>query len=304
MARFFVRHADAVSRRLAQTLIAELERRTTRDPPMLAFRTASPEARALLREHGISYAGEDGEWFLLAPPVYVERPPVRRAPRLPPQARSPFAIKASRIARWMLLNLDAHPTLTELADAVSLSEPTVSRITAALANAGMIELKRDTQDDRVRRVGMRNTSDMLSGLERSSWIARVRGQTWDIGAANATVAITRWQQAAHDLTVLPYAIGGPAGASLLDRTLEPADVIVWIRDEDLSHWSEQLLAEPARPSRGTITVQRIPDPFWFTLAQDFDGLQIADPVQLYLDCRTAGERALELANSLREAMCW
>ena len=46
------------------------------------------------------------------------------------------------------------------------------------------------------------------------------------------------------------------------------------------------------------------DPFVLSLASDRNGIQIADPVQLYLDCRSAGERALEAADSIKTEMRW
>jgi DNA-binding transcriptional ArsR family regulator len=270
---------------------------------LVSFRTASPTARALLRERGLSYVADDGEWFLLAPPVYVERPSVR--PVLPPSthARSPFATRASRVPRWLLLHADARPSLAELARTVALSEPTVSRTTTALADAGLIELIEDEHDSRVRRVRAKDTGALLESLERSRWLARARRQTWAVGAPDVTTALGYWRDSA-DRLALPYAIGGAAGASARDRVIEPSDVLVWIREEDLSQWREDLLAETVRPSRGTVTVQLAPDPFIFELAEDFDGLVIADSVQIYLDCRRAGERALEAAHAIREAMGW
>jgi DNA-binding transcriptional ArsR family regulator len=298
LARFRVKRVDTVSRASAERLSQEL--RPGVDPPLLAFRTASLEARALLRERGISYVGEDGEWFLLAPPVYVERPPTRVAPLLPAEVRSPFSTRASRVPRWLLLHTEARPSLTELARAV---EPTVSRTAGALADAGLIELITDTRNSRIKRVRARNTGALLDGLERSRWLARVRRHTWDVGARDASMALAHWRQSA-DLAAVPYAIGGPAGAALRERILEPADVLVWVRVEDLAIWREHLLAESGRPTQGSITVQLVPDPFLFALAEDFDGLEVADPVQLYLDCRRAGERALEAAEAIREAMGW
>lgn len=46
------------------------------------------------------------------------------------------------------------------------------------------------------------------------------------------------------------------------------------------------------------------DPFVISLASNRNGIQIADPVQLYLDCRSAGERALEAADAIRVEMGW
>lgn len=253
LASFSVRRVDTVSRASAERLVQEL--RPGVDPPLLAFRTASQEARALLRERGISYVGEDGEWFLLAPPVYVERPATRSAPLLPAEVRSPFSIRASRVARWLLLHTDARPSLTELAGVAELSEATVSRTAGALADAGLIELIADSRDSRIRRVRARNAGAMLDALERSRWLARVRRQTWDVGARDADMALARWRQSADDLAALPYAIGGPAGAALRERVLEPADVLVWIRGEDLATWREHLLAEPLGACRGGPTAE-------------------------------------------------
>ena len=48
----------------------------------------------------------------------------------------------------------------------------------------------------------------------------------------------------------------------------------------------------------------VPDPFILQLTDVLQGLRVADPVQLYLDCRSAGERALEAAEAIRAAMHW
>jgi hypothetical protein len=117
-------------------------------------------------------------------------------------------------------------------------------------------------------------------------------------------ALSRWHDAAAELPSAPYAVGGLAGAATLKRVVEPAEALVWVCAEDLWSWSERLMAEPARPAPGRVTIQVAPDPFVLTLASREDGLQIADPVQLYLDCRVAGERALEAAEAIREELRW
>lgn len=103
---------------------------------------------------------------------------------------------------------------------------------------------------------------------------------------------------------MPYAVGGVAGASLIRRAVEPADVVVWIRREDADVWADELIATPARPAAGRITAQLTPDPFVLSLATSREGIRVADPVQLYLDCRAAGERALESAEAIRAEMQW
>jgi DNA-binding transcriptional ArsR family regulator len=278
---------------------------STEDAQLVVFRTASPEAKALLREQGASYVSGDGEWFLFAPPVYVERPARRSAIVVPPgQASSPFALRASRIPRWLLLHKDESPSFSALARQVELSEATVSRTARALASEGLVELIADPRDTRVRRLRARNLPGLLEALERSAWHRRVSRQTWDIGTRDAVSAMSRWRETANDIEAASYAVGGLAGAATVRRVAEPSDVLVWLPREDLAAWSDQLLAEPARPAAGRVTVQVAADPFVLKLASEHDGVKIADPVQLYLDCRLAGERALEAADAIREVMGW
>jgi DNA-binding MarR family transcriptional regulator len=299
---FRVRRIDALDAAEARSVLSHAL--DAQDPQLVVFRTASPEAKALLRERGVSYAGEDGEWFLLAPPVYVERPAQRSTVMPPAKASSPFASRASRIPRWLLLHKDESPSLSTVARQVELSEATVSRTARALATEGLVELTMDPVDSRVRRLRTRNTAALLEALERSTWHRRVSRRTWDIGTRDAASAMSRWRETASDFSAASYAIGGLAGAATIRHVVEPSDVLVWLRREDLVGWSERLLAEPARPAPGRVTVQVAPDPFVLTLASERDGLKIADAVQLYLDCRLAGERALEGADAIREVMAW
>jgi DNA-binding MarR family transcriptional regulator len=299
---FRVRRIDALNTAEARRALSYAS--DTENPQLVVFRTASPEAKTLLRDRQVSYAGEDGEWFLFAPPVYVERPARRSAIMPPAKASSPFAPRASRIPRWLLLHKDESPSLSTIARQVELSEATVSRTARALASEGLVELIADPKDTRVRRLRARNTAGLLEALERSAWPRRASRQTWDIGARDAPSAMSRLREAANDVNAAPYAVGGLAGAATVRRVVEPAEMLVWLRREDVASWSERLLAEPARPGPGRVTIQVAPDPFVLKLASEHDDVKIADPVQLYLDCRLAGERALEAADAIREVMGW
>jgi hypothetical protein len=105
------------------------------------------------------------------------------------------------------------------------------------------------------------------------------------------------QKAPHNPKV---AASNPAPA--MRKAVEPTDVVVWIRRDDADLWADELMATPARPSAGRVTAQLTPDPFVLSLASKRAGIQVADPVQLYLDCRAAGERALEAADAIRAEM--
>jgi hypothetical protein len=132
---------------------------------------------------------------------------------------------------------------------------------------------------------------------------RFRRQTWEIGARDAPDAMRRLRIASKHLQ-LPYAVSGLAGASFVRRVVDPVAVDAWIGRDSLDLWLEELGALPSRPGPGRLTVYLAPDPFVLSLSTQRRGLWIADPVQIYLDCRRAGERALEAADAVRVEMNW
>jgi hypothetical protein len=104
------------------------------------FRRSSPEARAILREAEVSFAGDDGHVFVRAPGIYVERgdlaqPRVSDVPPLDPaptaEVRNPFAIRSSRVPRWVLNHPDEQFSPSSLATSVYLNPAAISRIQAA-----------------------------------------------------------------------------------------------------------------------------------------------------------------------------
>jgi hypothetical protein len=144
---------------------------------------------------------------------------------------------------------------------------------------------------------------MLDAFEQATAARRPRRLTWDVGARDVPQAIGRLRIAAKRLQ-LPYAVSGLAGASFVRRVVEPAAVDVWIGRDVPEQWAQELMAVPSRPGPGRITACLAPDPFVLSLASRHQSVQVADPVQLYLDCRRAGERALEAADAIRTEMSW
>jgi DNA-binding MarR family transcriptional regulator len=293
-----VHRHDALTERAARDL--ELPEAP---PPLLYIDRSSPQARAVLRERGYSYAANNGELWIHVPPVHVERPPQRGNPKLTSAFASPFAVRASRVPRWLLLKPGARPSITELSRAVELSEAVVSRTVRVLADDALVAVHVDSADGRLRRVELRSPGLMLDAFERATATRRVRRQTWDIGARDVEEVMRRVRVAAKRLQ-LPYAIGGLAGASIIHGPVEPVLVDVWVGRAGLDVWMEELEGIPTRPAPGRLTIQAAPDPFIFSLATRTDDVFVADSVQLYLDCRRRGERALEAAESIREEMGW
>ncbi len=281
----------------ARELEAEQEGR------LVVYRRSSPEARTILRKRGIPFVGEDGEVYIHEPPVHVELPRRRKAAALNPVQRpAPFAPKASRISRWFLLNPNAEPTFRHLSAMLELSEAVVSRSIAALADERLVEVEVHPRDARARRARVRDTGALLDAFERSTR-RRVRSSTWDIGARDVEKALKRVRTAAKR-GGLTYAVGGLTGASLLRPVVEPTEVDLWANRADFATWVDLLAPLPSRRGPGRLTVNAIPDPFVLLLAARKKGVLVADPVQLYLDCRRSGERALEAAEAIRSEMGW
>jgi DNA-binding transcriptional ArsR family regulator len=298
-AAFDVKHEDAFS-------TADAEAMGGLDPSrwLVAFNRSSPQARSMLRTLGISYASPQGEIYVHAPPVHVEIPARRRSfLETPGDRSSPFAIRASRIPRWLLLHPEETPSFTHLRSEVDLSASVVSRTLRALADEGLVAISQDRNDSRMRRVRVEETSALLRAFEQASIRRRVPQRSWDVGSRDPAKTLDRLRRAAKR-TLLPYALGGLAGAAMFAKVVEPASIDVWIGREDLDAWTEELMATPARPRPGAITFRPIPDPFLLSLAWERRKLQVADPVQLYLDCRRAGERALDAADLIRREMRW
>jgi hypothetical protein len=301
---FVVRHVDVLTRARAEELLKEIKQApASRWRIMIAFERSSPEARAYLRERRASYAAADGEVFLFDPPVYVERPPRRKVVPVGPPPAAPFANRASRVPRWLLLHAMEQPTFRELATRLELSEAIVSRTMRALADDGLVTIDSDPADARRRLARLPEPAKLLDALDWAVALRRPRRVTWEIGARDAPDAVGTLQKTARELNV-PYAIGGLAGASFIRRGVEPVDVVVWIRRDDGELWARELAPVTSRPAPGRVTVQVTRDPFVLSLASDRNGIQVADPVQLYLDCRAAGERALEVADGIRGVMGW
>lgn len=179
----------------------------------------------------------------------------------------------------------------------------VSRTVRALADDGLVAIETEPTDARLRLGQLRDPARLLDSFERAVASRRPRRVTWDIGTRDAHAAMHALRAAAGHLKA-PYAISGVAGVSLVRRAVEPTDVVVWVRRDDADLWADELMATPSRPTAGRLTAQITPDPFVLSLASHRSAIQVPDPVQLYLDCRAAGERALEAANAIWAEMRW
>ena len=132
---------------------------------------------------------------------------------------------------------------------------------------------------------------------------RVPHCSWDIGTRAVDATIEGLLEASGEGD--DWAVGGLAGAELVARAVEPADVLVWTTEERAGKLAQALAPEPAAPGApGSLRIAVAPDPWTLKLAQSIEGVPVADLVQLWLDTASQGERALEAADALAARAGW
>lgn len=308
--KFRLRRVHDLTTRLAESEIVPSA--PAEQPPLLVhFDNASPQAKAVLRKHQISFLGEGGECFLFAPPLVVDResPRAYRQAGRPTAAasatlRNPFARNASRALRLLLLQPDREFSIGELARAAELSDALVSRVVHSLHEDSWVDVDRDQKDSRYRRVRIARPREALSAWATVWRRRRVQVEHWDIRTENPNLTMRRLRETRKRRPGLHWAVGGISGASLIQRVVEPANVWVWVSEDEISQWEKMLL--PTRTARGqaSLSLAVAPDDFTLGLATECKGLPVADPVQLWLDCSREGERALDAADAIAERMGW
>jgi DNA-binding MarR family transcriptional regulator len=277
----------------------------------VSYRQSSAEARDALRAAEISFAGGDGRVFVRAPGIFVER---NERPRLLPanrwehsadedSVRNPFAKRSSRVPRWMLLHHGDSFSVSEIAQAVDLTPSAVSRIVRALEDAVFVREAKPGVGGRRRNIRLERPRALLDAWLPLWERRRVRRRRWDIGARDIDEALGVLGEAVGG-RVDSWAIGGLAGAAMVRRAVEPADVLVWISPDEVEPLEQLLQPEPARAGRGVVQLAVAPDPWTLGLARRENGLPLADSVQLWLDCASEGERALEAAEAVAEVAGW
>jgi hypothetical protein len=303
---FRIEYVPSLTIDAARDIVAGTERDEAR-PVFISYDRASSKARDLLRRARVSFAGQDGRVFVTAPGVLVDRDVLQEAPVRPlgslandSRGRNPFAKRSSRIPRWLLLHKGAPISRTDLAEAVDLNRATASRVIDVLekdahVSSGVLARHRMVELTRPRAL----LDAWLPYWERR----RIPTHLWDIGARTSEDAYDLLRQSANAVPS-GWAVGGLGGAALVRRAVEPGELLVWGSDAAARSLGELLAPTPGSPRRGAVRVAVAPDPWTLTLAEEIDGLPIADPVQLWLDCASEGERALEAAAAIARAMEW
>src|SRR5437868_642507 len=134
----------------------------TKNPAVLR-EDAVRDAKRIL-DHLLVVAGGD----------LVERPPRRKDVPVGPPPAAPFANRASRVPRWLLLHATDQPSFRELATRLDLSEAIVSRTMRALADDGLVAIGSDPLDARRRLAQLPEPARLLDAFERAIALRRPR----------------------------------------------------------------------------------------------------------------------------------
>jgi len=306
-----LRQVHDLTERMVVSEILDLAGKPASKPLLVYFERASASATRILREHRISFIGKAGQCFLFHPPLLVDRelPPID-APMAEPltsvraDERNPFGRTGSRVLRWLLLHPLEEFSMHDLTRDTGLSGALVSRVVHALDSEAWIDLTPDRQDRRVRRVRMRRPRQALAAWSQAWERRRVPAESWNIRADGVEAAMRRLMRVKKHNPDLRWAVGGLAGASLIERVAEPATTLLWVSRDHLEGLRTALAPTRSLRAQPSLRVALAPDDFIFELAEQSKGVPVVDRVQLWLDCSGEGERALQAADAITRGMGW
>ncbi|MBJ7348919.1 MAG: hypothetical protein JHC87_10160, partial [Thermoleophilaceae bacterium] len=322
-ARFRVIDTPSLTERVADAVVSAHADST--DPLLVRFERASIAGRERLRAQRISWCGPGDELYLFASNLHVERQPRNaRAGGNNLAGAKPanyFSKRSSRVVRWLLSHPHEQTMVRPLAAQLQLSEATVSRAVSALERGRFVQLVDNPADTREKRFRLREGDRLLERWAGAWELKRIETAAWDIGTWDVESTLEQFVRGAQLLDEqrsspderMHWCLGGLSGAAFTDKVVEPAAVFAWIDKTQLHRWQRHF--QPTQRSRGVgaglLTLAHADDPYLFELATtkvdaaaNHLGLpvKVADPVQLFLDCRSAGERGLEAAEAIKATL--
>lgn len=177
--------------------------------------------------------------------------------------RNPFAPRANRVARRLLLDPSESFSVQQLSELTEVDNGHVSRTVATLADRGFVEVTRPQRDERRRLIHLVSPLGLLEDWLQYWRRAQPIAYRLDIGTRSFEETVRAIADAAEPST--PYAISGLAGAAFVRRVVEPTNVLLLTVKTGLERWSELLLARRERQGRGLARVAAVQDDFIFKL---------------------------------------
>lgn len=270
-------------------------RHASSDIPLVAAPYLGEAGRRRCADEGVGWFDLSGNASIRAPGlrIHVEGRPNRFVRRGRPS--SPFAPKASRVARWLLMEYPVALRQVDLARRSHLSEAHTSKVVRRLNELSLVEHVAD---------GLLRARD--PSLLLDAWVEDYRFdqhhvRPGTIAARSGGDALERiartFSGAPHDATA-SYAASGLAGAWLHDAFASFRLVTVFVRSMPSEEASSEMgFLDETRGAN--VWLVRPKDAGVFHGASRKQGIMVTHPVQTYLDLSAQPERAVDAAEHLR-----
>ena len=295
--RLVVEAQERVSPLLAIGILQRMAESSAKGVPTLCSRVISERVADLCRSQGVSYLDEAGNCQLSAPGFFLQvegRKPARAAK---PAEVDPFALKSSRIGRVLLGSPQRGWQLQELADEAQVSLGLVAKVKRAILEQAFVE-------ERDQRLHLRDPKGLLEAwaIAYESSAERVAVYVMQ-KAGEAERRIARWCAE----KAVRFALTDLAGAWRLAPTVRYHQTTVYVEskdDADVVNDLVQHLGAKRVDSGANLVLLAPKDPFVLYQSRKIDDIDVASPVQLYLDLRKQPGRGEEAAQEIlkREIM--
>jgi hypothetical protein len=289
--RFVVEVQERVSPLLAIGILQRMVESPPEGVPTLCTRVVSERVAELCHSRGVSYLDEAGNCRLSAPGFLLQvegRKPVRGAKHAEVDA---FALKSSRIARVLLGSPKRGWHLQELADEAQVSLGLVAKVKRVLLEQAFVE-------ERDRRLHLRDPKGLLEAWATAYQSTGARVSLYVMHkASEAERKIAGW---CADNAVR-FALTGLAGAWRLAPDVRYQQSTFYVESKDNVDVVNDLVQHlgAKRVDSGANLVLVVPeDSFVLYQSRKIDDIDVASPVQLYLDLQKQPGRGEEAAQEI------
>ena len=250
----------------------------------------SRSGREYCEKEGVAWLDLSGNAKIVAPGLFVNSTGHKNRFLRPGRVESAFGPRGSRVARRLLLDPQSTFRQRELAKLTGLNPAYVSRVVRKMIEMDLVERSRE---------GVRVTNhDRLLDAWRDEY--RFDRHSVTRGHVSAPVGESVGHVLDRELSgsEISYALTGLAAAWSYNGFAGYRLTTVYVESE----LSEAVLREVGfrRESRGANTWLVVPnDEGVFDGMRRLDGINCANPVQVYLDLKAHPERSVEAADELR-----
>ena len=292
--RLLVEARSRLTPREAIGVCNDLRRKEKRsEAAIIACPYISPRVAEICREHGVGYLDQAGNCDIRASGFVLQ---IDGRPNAAPDTRplsNPFATKASRVARLLLIHPGRTWQVQELAAAGQISLGLASKAKNALIEQGHAH-------ERAGRLAVRDPRALLEAWAAAYKLPARRSQLYVMDETDRTeTAVSLWCEKQH----IEHALAEFSGAWRLAPMVRYKQTSVCLRESSsrdiLSDLMRALDAKPVETG-SNLVVSITSDESIFFDARKVESLMVLTPVQLYLELHAQRGRGKEAADELMQ----